>query len=138
MKKYIIAIGFAFLGAGCASLHSTVLDKIHEGDTSNHVVEVLGKPDSFSPSARIPGATAWYYSQRSERCGFTIQDQVVKYMACGSNPDYISPAARFGTVLQGAGNGMQNASRQPAAPQQRTVNCTTTQGGGGTAYTNCY
>lgn len=126
MKTFCFCIIFATVG--CASLNREAYENIKVGDKASHVKDVLGEPDRFANSVVIPGATAWYYVRRGDVCGFTIKDDEVKYMTCGRNPNYVSPGAAIGTVLKGAGDGMQNANRTPA-PVQRPVTCTPNPGG---------
>lgn len=113
---------------GCASLSSKVFQNIHEGDSSKHIVEMLGKPDAFGPSQRVEGGTAWYYSSREEVCGFSLKDDVVKHIACDKNPNYVHPAAIVGTMLQGIGKGLGEGSRTPASPSPRDYTCTPSYG----------
>jgi hypothetical protein len=107
---------FLVLGfVGCATaLHTKVYDNIHVGDSSDHVKDVLGSPDSFGPSQKIPGATAWYYTSHGSICGFTINDDKVAAMACDSS-NYVSPGRRalgaVGAGLKGMGDGLQNSQR---------------------------
>lgn len=119
---------------GCATpIHVKVQDSIHKGDSVERVKEVLGEPDSFAPSQRVPGATAWYYESNGSVCGFTINNEKVDDYGCDST-NYRGTASRilggFGTVLQGAGQGLQNSSRG-------STNCTTT-GSSGIYNTNCH
>jgi hypothetical protein len=109
-------------------MSSKVFENIHEGDSTDRLIQVLGQPDSFGPSQRIPGGTAWYYKTSSELCGFSIVDDVVKYIGCQKyqTPGY---AKAVGTFLQGFGQGLQNANKNQ-------TNCTTT-GSGGFYQTTC-
>jgi hypothetical protein len=93
--------------AGCVSLHTQVYENIHEGDSSEHVVDVLGAPNSFLPSQRIEGAIAWYYVRRGDQCGFAIKDQKVRLIGCEARADYVNP---FAAMLQGMGKGLQESS----------------------------
>lgn len=124
MKKTFF-IAFLILNA-CSSMKDQVYSKIHIGDPSSKVNELLGHPDSFGPSQRIPGAMAWYY-HRKDQCAFTINNDVVAFMACDRNPNYVGPARIVGAFLQGAGNGLTNS---------RDVSCVSTTTGN-TTHTNC-
>ena len=113
--------------SGCASLHEDVFENIHEGDSSAHVVDILGQPDSFAPSVKIEGAKAWFYVRRSEQCAFTIHEDIVKIIGCGARPGYVNP---IGAALKTMGDGLTRSGDD-------TVHCTTT-GGDGLYNTNCH
>ena len=124
-KSWIICtVLLSLSSAGCVSLRSTAFAKIHEGDSEAHVIEVLGQPDSFRPSQRISGASAWYYVRRGEICGVTIESSTVRYLACEVNPNYRNPA---GVFLQTFGDSMQNANKN-------STTCTTNGNSYGGSY----
>jgi hypothetical protein len=124
------SVAIAILNLGCASLHTQVFANIHSGDSKAHVIEVLGQPDRFESSKVLQGATAWNYTRRSEQCDFTMDGDIVAFIDCGANANYVSPGQKFGRVLKGAGDGMAASARQPS------VNCTSTASGSA-VYTNC-
>lgn len=125
MLTVLLFIAFA----GCASLKNQVFQEIHEGDSKEHLVSVLGQPDQFGPSSTGTG-DAYYYLRGHDRCGFRVQDNKITKMGCDPRPGYLDPVQLFGLGLQGAGEGMQNASKN-------STNCYTQADGYGNAYTHC-
>lgn len=111
-----------FAISACASLKDEVFQKIHEGDSVDVVKGLLGNPSSFGASQRIPGAQAWYYVRRGEQCGFTINEGKVAAIACGDNPNYISPTQRIGA---GLGAGLKTMGDSMSNSLKNNVTCTT-------------
>lgn len=105
---------------GCASLHSQVFEKIHEGDSKDSVLQQFGQPEEFMPSTRVEGATVWYYSRGMDTCGVTLKENVVKDVGCFET----FPTASNVVRVRGKGS-----------PSQ--AHCTT-QTIGNQAHTNCY
>ena len=135
MKSHSYLPVILFVLNGCASLHATVFQNIHEGDSKDHLVAVLGQPSTFGASQRMPSATAWYYTKGADTCGFTINEDIVKYIACQTDPNYVNPAANVtGTLLKGAGDGLKSANKDSAT-------CTTygnSYGGSYSGTTTCH
>lgn len=115
--------------SGCAHMHERVYSKIHIGDPSSKVTDLLGEPDIFQPSQRIEGATGWYYKTNSDICAFTIDKDAVAYMMCQTNPKRVSPAAVLAGALKGFSDGYNGAN-------SRNISCTSTTLGA-TTQTNC-
>jgi hypothetical protein len=122
-------IGTLLLAAlsGCASLHGEVNEGIHPGQSQEQVQAILGQPDAFKKSDVDQRVSYLMYKRRADMCVISFQDDSVTSTECGANPNYRNPAA---AILQGAGQGLQNASRN-------NTTCTTT-GGGGYYTTNCH
>lgn len=77
--KYIFIL---LLLSGCSSLQNKAFDNIHDGDSKDHLVDVLGNPKFFTPSTRTKGAEAYYYQKNNYLCGFTIKDNKVIHSYC--------------------------------------------------------
>lgn len=125
MRKLFLLVPILLLSS-CASLHSTVFAKIHKGDTRGHLVSVLGQPDSFRALSSTDNSVGYYYRRRADTCGFMIENDIITYIQCQTNPNYHGPIS---SALMGAGKALQENSRT-------TSNCTTS-GGGGLYTTNC-
>lgn len=138
MKTIMIILGVSIMLSGCSShpIRQSFFENIHEGDSSEHVKEVMGEPDAFGPSAKIEGATVWHYKKRADVCGVAIKDNQVKLIGCSEDVSYVSTPKKiltvFGTILGGAGEGMQAASGHSSS----SVSCTSFQTGS-TVQTNC-
>jgi len=126
MKRLV----FLLLLTGCAShpIRKQVYENIHEGDFSEHVKEVLGEPDQFKVYEKAVG---WFYVRRGDRCGFMFVNDKVTRISCINNAHYKNPGQIFGMVLQGAGQGLQNA-------QHSNVNCISSCDALGNCITNCH
>lgn len=125
MKWEILVAASLFMGSGCAGMHKKVLREIHEGDSSDHVTQMLGEPDSFTPSQITPGAMVWMYEKGRDQCSIAIKDDKVIKTACIQHPSKAQKA--IGAILMGASGSLANSNR---------VNCETTQSGS-TVYTSC-
>lgn len=142
-REVFLALGLIFI-AGCTTirLQTEVFEKIHEGDSKDHVVQILGQPDSFAASQRIAGGAAWYYARNEDYCALTIVDNIVKIVQCVRNPNYVSPEQQTALILKGLGESRAPASNSTpiiapvSYPISRPTNCTTSYVGR-TAYTNC-
>jgi hypothetical protein len=126
-----LAVLVFFCLVGCASLPSEVHKNIQPGDSTTHVEEVLGNPNSFEPNS-VTGGNILVYVKRSNFCEIYTKNDVVTGTGCWPNPNYVNP---IGAMLQGAGQGLQNASRNSPPPRQPT-SCITT-GSPGMYTTNC-
>lgn len=119
---------FCLIGlSGCASLHSKVFNNIHEGDSISHVREVLGEPDQFGESKRMPGANAWYYTKKADTCGLTIFDEKVAYVACQTDGNYKNAVSKS---LEAFSQGLNQANANQ-------LHCTS-YNNGGIISTNCH
>jgi hypothetical protein len=130
MKTQVLAAVLSLMAFACATpLHTKVIENIKIGDSSDKVKDLLGNPDSFGESQKIPGAMAWYYTSHGSVCGFAIKDNAVALMGCDSS-EYVSPGRRglatFGTLLKGAGQGLQQGAQR--SPTQ--TRCTSDYAGG--------
>lgn len=112
----LILFLYVFSFVSCVSLKSQVLNEIQAGDSQQKVYEILGEPHSFKPKPSDPSTVVWFYSRRGDQCAVALTQYVVTNKAC---EDGIHPVLNFfGTLLQGAGQGLQNA------PRYERNNCT--------------
>lgn len=118
-----------FLLPACASLSTKVQDQITEGDSKEKVISILGNPQKVGRDPANTEITFMGYRGGGDICVISIQDEKVKETTCGEDPGYISYRKRLGMALQGAGNGLSNASHNQ-------VNCMTT-GSDGYYYSTC-
>lgn len=113
---------------GCSSLPNTISEKISLGDTTYKVLQELGRPSSFEINPENSEEQAWGYKKRGDICAIGFIKGMVSSIDCRENPKY---HGFFSSVLMGAGQGLQNASKS------NSINCTSTTFAGQTN-TNCH
>ena len=135
MRYLILAL---LVLTGCANLPKNVRENIHEGDSTDKLIALIGYLNSQGPSQRTPGADAWFYfNAQKDSCGFTVKDKTITYIACH---EYTwAEGLAEGTVamsrgMQASGQALMNQT--PPPPIQSPLQCTPNQPGySGTTYT---
>ncbi len=119
--------------SGCASLKTQVFNDIHEGDSKDHVISLLGEPQYFQKDP-ASGLTVYSYRKRSDLCSIALINNKVSGTSCEKISGYVSPAA---AMLSGMGKSLQDGSRRPAQQFRTTPTTCTSSAIGDQVYTNC-